>query len=455
MMTRARKPSPESGRSFSPQHNQFSSRHFAQRAEEREAPVGEPRVSFSLSDIDIFPRETVQPKMRLGPVGDRYEQGRAQHMPNRTGLPDRLKAGIESLSGIDMSDLRVHANSHKPAQINAVAYTQGNQIHLGPGQERHLPHEAWHAVQQKQGRVRATMQAKGVSINDDSKLEQEADELGYRAREIGENQTVHDLAQVVQKNPSKDQRTHTSETQLKVIQKAPWLNEKAKFKTDNGMQDIPNSEYLVEPTSYKRYAPINEIRAPGQIYLEGPRSFAYVEIDDENEKAVNETKNALPVKDNAQLIKLIDFSGRSEVYAHRIPENGLKVWDGDVSDDGNVSEWHPGHPVIELGQALPHLENEDAIRLARSQQISIHEAQKKEILPDDKKMSDMVYEWIDENFKDVEEENRDNAGLSYLANHPEIFPKLKAAKDKGAVDAAFSWLTLDVITKWLDSLPKK
>ncbi len=33
------------------------------------------------------------------------------HQVNRTGLPDQLKAGIESLSGIDMSDVRVHANS--------------------------------------------------------------------------------------------------------------------------------------------------------------------------------------------------------------------------------------------------------------------------------------------------------------------------------------------------------
>jgi len=27
---------------------------------------------------------------------------------NRTGMPDNLKAGVESLSGMDMSDIRVH-----------------------------------------------------------------------------------------------------------------------------------------------------------------------------------------------------------------------------------------------------------------------------------------------------------------------------------------------------------
>ncbi len=78
----------------------------------------------------------------------------AKSRPNHTGMPDRLKEGIESLSGMDMSDVRVHTNSGKPAQLNALAYAQGSDIHLSPGQERHLPHEAWHVVQQRQGRVR-------------------------------------------------------------------------------------------------------------------------------------------------------------------------------------------------------------------------------------------------------------------------------------------------------------
>jgi len=100
---------------------------------------------------------------------------------NSTGMPDQLKAGIESLSGMDMSDVRVHRNSDKPAQLSALAYAQGNEIHLGPGQEQHLPHEAWHVVQQRQGRVRATMQMAGVAVNDDAGLEREADAMGARA----------------------------------------------------------------------------------------------------------------------------------------------------------------------------------------------------------------------------------------------------------------------------------
>jgi hypothetical protein len=105
----------------------------------------------------------------------------AQLEENRTGITDGLKAGIETLSGMDMSGVCVHRNSSQPVQLNALAYAQGNDIHLGPGQEQHLPHEAWHVVQQRQGRVQATMQMAGVGVNDDHGLEREADVMGGRA----------------------------------------------------------------------------------------------------------------------------------------------------------------------------------------------------------------------------------------------------------------------------------
>ncbi|HEY9082804.1 MAG TPA: DUF4157 domain-containing protein [Vicingaceae bacterium] len=105
-----------------------------------------------------------------------------QRQENKTGMPDNLKSGIENLSGMDMSDVKVHYNSSQPAQLQAHAFAQGNQIHIASGQEKHLPHEAWHVVQQKQGRVTPTKQLKGkVNINDDSGLEKEADVMGAKA----------------------------------------------------------------------------------------------------------------------------------------------------------------------------------------------------------------------------------------------------------------------------------
>ncbi|NEO17659.1 MAG: DUF4157 domain-containing protein [Moorea sp. SIO3F7] len=159
----------------------------------------------------------LQPKLRIGQPGDRSRQGEnhgghqvvqpkrmmvqraaqpltgdsvtygdsmrasRREKENKTGLPDRLKGGIENLSGYSMDDVRVHYNSVKPAQLQALAYAQGTEIHVGPGQEKHLPHEAWHVVQQKQGRVKPTKHANGVAYNDDRAKEKEAEKMGEMA----------------------------------------------------------------------------------------------------------------------------------------------------------------------------------------------------------------------------------------------------------------------------------
>lgn len=154
--------------------------------------------------------QTLQAKMAAGKVVQRVEEEEplqakfegetAQReavaeapKPNNTGLPNQLKAGIESLSGMSMDHVKVHYNSDKPAQLNAHAYAQGCDIHVAPGQEQHLPHEAWHVVQQAQGRVQPTMQMKGgVSVNDDAGLEAEADVMGGRALYVS-NKGQNDL----------------------------------------------------------------------------------------------------------------------------------------------------------------------------------------------------------------------------------------------------------------------
>ncbi len=104
--------------------------------------------------------------------------------PNNTGMPDNLKAGIESLSGFSMDDVRVHYNSSKPATVQALAYTQGTDIHVAPGQEKHLPHEAWHVAQQMAGRVSPTTNINGMPVNDNAGLEHEADVMGAKSMQM-------------------------------------------------------------------------------------------------------------------------------------------------------------------------------------------------------------------------------------------------------------------------------
>jgi Domain of unknown function (DUF4157) len=132
----------------------------------------------------------LQSKAASGPRQQQQQQKIAQLQEsapdtNRTGLPETLKSGIEALSGMDMSGVRVHRNSDKPAALQAHAYAQGSDIHLGPGQEKHLPHEAWHVVQQAQGRVPATKYSRsGPALNDSPQLEVEATRMGHRAMQL-------------------------------------------------------------------------------------------------------------------------------------------------------------------------------------------------------------------------------------------------------------------------------
>lgn len=104
--------------------------------------------------------------------------------PNNTGLPDNLKAGVETLSGYSLDDVKVHYNSSQPATVQALAYTQGTDIHVAPGQEQHLPHEAWHVAQQMAGRVEPTTEVSGMPVNDNVALEREADVMGGKANSL-------------------------------------------------------------------------------------------------------------------------------------------------------------------------------------------------------------------------------------------------------------------------------
>ncbi len=161
----------------------------AQRMEEEEPLQGK----FETAQL-VEEEEPLQGKLETAQLAEDEEllQGKfanvataqLEEKPNNTGLPNQLKSGIESLSGMSMDGVKVHYNSDKPAQLNAHAYAQGTDIHVAPGQEQHLPHEAWHVVQQAQGRVQPTTQMKGTSVNDDVGLETEADVMGSKALSI-------------------------------------------------------------------------------------------------------------------------------------------------------------------------------------------------------------------------------------------------------------------------------
>jgi hypothetical protein len=99
---------------------------------------------------------------------------------------------MERSMDADFSAVRIHEGPQASA-MGALAYTQGTEIHFAPGRydphgqdgQQLLGHELAHVVQQSQGRVPVTAQAKAedgaVALNDDAALEREADEMGARA----------------------------------------------------------------------------------------------------------------------------------------------------------------------------------------------------------------------------------------------------------------------------------
>lgn len=100
-------------------------------------------------------------------------------------LPRPLRLGLEELSGLDLSDVRVVHGSTRPRGLGARACASDGEIHLAAGEERHLPHEAWHVVQQRHGRVARTTRVGKIPINDDPSLERDADIMGARAAAAG------------------------------------------------------------------------------------------------------------------------------------------------------------------------------------------------------------------------------------------------------------------------------
>ncbi len=116
---------------------------------------------------------------KRAPLKEKWKEKKANKQGdspvNRTGIPSLLKKQLEEASGLSFDDVRIHYNSQKPDRLQALAYTRGNHVYIAPGQEKHLRHELGHVIQQKRGMVRPTMWINGLPVNDDSRLEQQAE----------------------------------------------------------------------------------------------------------------------------------------------------------------------------------------------------------------------------------------------------------------------------------------
>jgi hypothetical protein len=140
-----------------------------------------------------LPDDSQGPDAQLGHLGHHIGGLPVGPNPaNKSGnLPDPLRQKMEAAFDTDFSDVRVHEGP-QPAALDAVAYAQGNDIYMNPGKyspgtregQELIGHELAHVVQQRAGQV-ARRQGKGMPINEDPALEQEADRLGALAARSG------------------------------------------------------------------------------------------------------------------------------------------------------------------------------------------------------------------------------------------------------------------------------
>jgi hypothetical protein len=252
---------------------------------------------------------------------------------NNTGLPDQLKSGIESLSGMSMDHVKVHYNSSQPAQLNALAYAQGSDIHVAPGQEQHLPHEAWHVVQQAQGRVKPTMQMKeGVPVNDDAGLEHEADVMGAQAINVGQN-TLQKLGSYTQLRASSS--PHMSLVQCRYLTRSESA---AGDIVHRDRADIFEESTLLKyrDVARRRYPSISDKIAAVKAEIDGDRDLDYKNMS--GNTLTSYTDALAMVGDNREHMYVHKGAGiyRGDRTHEKLPHPALYGYDPDVDGAGTL-----------------------------------------------------------------------------------------------------------------------
>lgn len=113
--------------------------------------------------------------LRKDTLDKNMKQDHIRSCDKKTGIPMHMKHYIEDRTGLSYDDVRIYYNSNKPSRFKALGYTQGDNVYLKRGQENHLMHELFHVAQQRKGLVRPTSKIGEYVINDDIKLEREAE----------------------------------------------------------------------------------------------------------------------------------------------------------------------------------------------------------------------------------------------------------------------------------------
>ncbi len=259
-------------------------------------------------------------------------------------IPGGLKAAVEQRAGVDLSGVRVHYNSPRPARLGALAYTQGEEIHIAPGQGRHLAHEVGHVVQQLQGRVRATRTEAGVQLNDDAGLEREASG-GQAAPSPGPGRASGSPAPIQLMNKQVDAKLREYWRKTAPLSEADRIELQAIFREWEAWHKLADELGGVHPAGKYRLEALNWI-ATGEI------------------QSVNDN-DRISVEVRRTLVRLwnIDTHPDEQVAftAPPVPE-GMKFEPGLMMPWGSLSpkaEHYSYQPFVEMAEASPGLESSE------------------------------------------------------------------------------------------------
>jgi hypothetical protein len=294
-----------------------------------------------------------------------------QRKENTTGIPDNLKSGMENLSGYSMDEVKVHRNSNEPAKLNAHAYAQGSNIHIASGQDKHLPHELAHVVQQKQGRVKPTKKVNGnVNVNDDAGLEKEADIIGQKALQMKSFESENLQLSIdsnrennspIQMEPNVEE-TSVDDSMSNEVETAPPLPERPVVEEEIAppLPDRPGTEAgkekPVDPVlSGPGFLTIRERKA--QLALRGLRDGQKI-LDDaglglepkksEGESSVLNRPDVATIIDNAdeqgniltEKKEIVAKGGMDSEQAASVAEHGSKITERTVNEGLKLSAIH-------------------------------------------------------------------------------------------------------------------
>jgi len=274
---------------------------------------------------------------------------------NNTGLPDHLKSNVEQMSGISMDDVKVHYNSTEPERMGAAAYTEGSDIHIGSGQESYLPHEAWHVVQQKQGRVTPSIQMKSFSANFDDLLEHEADVMGAKANQPSLASRLPSTEQVVTSNQALGQ--HLAQRTATPVRQYGGCKGGSSKKSKLPGTDIgdPKSELAMTKDHWasgwtaRNVGVIDKIAdSKALLDIAEKGEITDVELAMDAQDMLHEQGIALTKTKQVQMYKITDTSKKFYTATHKntaplIAENGLDPQYGGSTEENQTSYNSIGH----------------------------------------------------------------------------------------------------------------